>query len=158
MSNPILARKSLETGPEEVTGTPQLSKQETFDPSMDAKRVASVFFFSTKLDEVKDGISNAASNIRHIDVEMQARKAWILLERAWFTLAKREKLVLGSTLVAIAFAVLIGVILGESTNESGSVVGSFCIGSLMMLMSNVQFVFFLFGKNEVCWYYESQIF
>ena len=147
--NPILSlRKSMETGREEAKG-PQISKQASFDVESNDRRAASAFFITTNINALKDGVWNALINVRNVDFEMQARKAWILLERSWFTLVNREKLLLGSSLVLIFYGVLIGIILGESTNESGSVVGSFCIGSLMMILSNVQFVFFLYGNNEV---------
>jgi hypothetical protein len=151
MENPILRQKqaSLERDSDFLeTGGAEMSKQSTFD-ARDSKRAASVFFVVSRMKEARDGIRSAFESVASINFEMQMYKTHILMERSFFALVKREKLLVGSTLVAIAFSVLIGIILGESTNESGSVTGSCCIGALMIIISNVQFVFFLYGTNEV---------
>eukprot|EP00602_Paraphysomonas_sp_CaronLab_P005049 CAMPEP_0185030590 /NCGR_PEP_ID=MMETSP1103-20130426/17564_1 /TAXON_ID=36769 /ORGANISM="Paraphysomonas bandaiensis, Strain Caron Lab Isolate" /LENGTH=1294 /DNA_ID=CAMNT_0027565783 /DNA_START=13 /DNA_END=3894 /DNA_ORIENTATION=- len=96
-----------------------------------------------------ESVSNAVQNVKNMDLSLESRKAGILLRRSWYTLMKRYKLVVGSTIVALFIAFNFGWILGESTDEASAVTAVFAMGALLLIISNVQFVFFLFHNNEV---------
>ena len=88
-------------------------------------------------------------NIREIDIYMQYRIAVLLVTRSYYVLIKRGKLVVGSTVVILFIACVFGIILGESTHEATSICAVFAMGSLLIILSNLQFVFFLYNNNEV---------
>lgn len=107
------------------------------------------FFLYGWIHYVVDAFSALITNARQFNFELQTRKAIILISRAWQTLMKRGKLVWGSTCVALFFAFNFGWILGPSTDEAPSVSAVFAMGAVLLIMSNLQFVFFLFHNNEV---------
>lgn len=88
-------------------------------------------------------------NIREIDIYMQYRIAILLVTRSYYVLIKRGKLMVGSTIVILYIACVFGIILGESTHEATSICAVFAMGSLLIILSNLQFVFFLYNNNEV---------
>jgi hypothetical protein len=96
-----------------------------------------------------DALNTTVKNIREVDLYMQYRRASILTTRAFFVLIKRGKLMIGSTIVIFFIACVFGVILGKSTHEGTSVCGVYAIGALLIILSNLQFVFFLYHNNEV---------
>jgi hypothetical protein len=108
------------------------------------------FFLYGWVFYVLDALSTLFVNLKKFDFELQFRKGGILMSRAWRTLMKRGKLVWGSTFVALFFALNFGWILGPSTDEAPSVSAVFAMGAVLLIMSNLQFVFFLFHNNEVC--------
>lgn len=89
------------------------------------------------------------SAFHHFDLKLQVFKAKLLLLRSWKKLFQRKKLVLGSTAVIFFLAFLFGGLLGESTNESGTVTGMFGIGFMLVFLSNIQFAFWLFTNNQI---------
>jgi hypothetical protein len=107
------------------------------------------FFLYGWVHYVIDTFSTLIVNLKQFDFELQFRKGSILMSRAWRTLMKRGKLVWGSTFVALFFAFNFGWILGPSTDEAPSVSAVFAMGAVLLIMSNLQFVFFLFHNNEV---------
>jgi ABC-type multidrug transport system ATPase subunit len=84
-----------------------------------------------------------------LNVCYELKMMFLLLERSFFVLARRGKLVMGSTVVIAAIALTFGFIVGESSNESGTVLAVFIMGTLLLIMSNLQLVFFLLKNNEV---------
>jgi hypothetical protein len=96
-----------------------------------------------------DAVTTTIRNIREVDLYMQYRRASILTTRAFFVLLKRGKLITGSTIVILYIACVFGLILGKSTHEGISVCGVYAIGALLIILSNLQFVFFLYHNNEV---------
>ena len=96
-----------------------------------------------------DTFSTFFLNIKQFDFGLQQQKSYILISRAFVTLMKRGKLVWGSTFVALFFSLNFGWILGPSTDEAPSVSAVFAMGAVLLIMSNLQFVFFLFHNNEV---------
>jgi hypothetical protein len=96
-----------------------------------------------------DAFHTTRKNLAEIDLYMQYRRASILLTRSFFVLIKRGKLMIGSTIVILFIACVFGIILGESTHEATSVCGVYAIGALLIILSNLQFVFFLYHNNEV---------
>jgi hypothetical protein len=107
------------------------------------------FFLYGWVYYVADAFATLLVNLKQFDFELQFRKSMILISRAFRTLAKRGKLVWGSTFVALFFAFNFGWILGPSTDEAPSVSAVFAMGAVLLIMSNLQFVFFLFHNNEV---------
>lgn len=107
------------------------------------------FFVYGWVHYLVDAFSTLVRNARQFDFELQSRKGLILISRAWRTLMRRGKLVWGSTFVALFFAFNFGWILGPSTDEAPSVSAVFAMGAVLLIMSNLQFVFFLFHNNEV---------
>ena len=107
------------------------------------------FFLYGWIYYVADAFATLLVNMKQFDFELQFRKSGILISRAFRTLAKRGKLVWGSTFVALFFAFNFGWILGPSTDEAPSVSAVFAMGAVLLIMSNLQFVFFLFHNNEV---------
>jgi len=83
------------------------------------------------------------------DLMKEFRTLYLLCERSFFVLARRGKIVVGSTVVMVGIALIFGFIVGKSTNESGSVTAVFIMGTLLLIMSNLQLVFFLMKNNEV---------
>ena len=96
-----------------------------------------------------DAIRTTMKNIRGVDPYMQYRLASILTTRSFYVLLKRGKLMIGSTVVILFIACVFGIILGESTHEGTSVTGVYAMGALLLILSNLQFVFFLYHNNEV---------
>jgi hypothetical protein len=108
------------------------------------------FFFYGWIHYFVDVIYTLYTNVTQFSFELQSRKAYILIDRAFWTLMKRGKLVVGSTCVALFFAFNFGWILGPSTDEAPSVSAVFAMGAVLLIMTNLQFAFFLFHNNEVC--------
>jgi hypothetical protein len=109
------------------------------------------------IGDIAIDVSRTLISCPQVDLRVEMRRANILLKRSFFVLARRGKLVWGSTFVALFWALLFGWILGQSTNEVGSVLGVFSMGAMLLLMSTVQFVFFLFCNNQVP-HYSSESF
>jgi len=89
------------------------------------------------------------SDICAFRLSHQFRRAQILLSRAWFTLFRREKMVVGTCLSIVYLGSVFGYMLGEATNEGIEVASVFGMGNMCTLLSNIQFVYFLFNNNQV---------
>ena len=87
--------------------------------------------------------------LRHADYSMLYIRSQILMERSLYTLIKRHKMIAGTLAMHIFLAVNFGYILGPSGDESAAVTSLFGIGTMLLILTNVQLVFFMFKNNEV---------
>lgn len=81
----------------------------------------------------------------------------VILSRSIFALFKRYKLVLGSLILHIFFAINFWWIMDDSSEDTNPVVGFFSVSGLVLIVANVQFGYYLFSTNEVplfyyCWH------
>ena len=94
-------------------------------------------------------ISNICHALTEIDIYMVMYKSHILWERNFKMLLNRRSLVIESTVTVIALAVIFGFVLGPSSDDYLSVLGMFGIGNLCILLTNMQYINFLFLNNQV---------
>lgn len=73
----------------------------------------------------------------------------IMLFRAFKVLFKREKLVIGAIAVHMLIAFMFSFIGGDLSEETGNVLSMYGLGSMLMILANVQFGFFIFKNNQV---------
>ena len=76
-------------------------------------------------------------------------KSSILLERASLNLFKRWELVTGSIVTYILLACLFGWIIGSGGDQVYNTSGFFAVGSLILLLTSIQYLYYLFKSNEV---------
>ena len=133
------------------TANPMIDGMKAFDTTVETKEKERTVSSTSATSGRHNRFSNAAAPIfvkslwsGHILFTMR-----VLLERSFFVLFRRGKLVGGSTVVITLIALTFGFIVGKSTNESGTVVGTFIMGTMLLIMSNLQHVFFLLKNNEV---------
>jgi ABC-type multidrug transport system ATPase subunit len=145
------------------TANPMVKGMGAFDTSVEdekeKERTSSVKRTSSANKRSLDNVNNnkfsnvsAPSFVKSIcsmDIVEELKKMYILLERSFFVLFRRGKLVVGSTVVIALIALTFGFIVGKSSNESGTVTATFIMGTLLLIMSNLQLVFFLLKNNEV---------
>jgi hypothetical protein len=92
----------------------------------------------------------------HLPTLQQAKtklyQARVLSHRAILALLKRRRLVFSSCFLYIIMALGFGIIVGDCDNGSDSlhnVVAFFATGSILLLFTNVQFVYFQFNNQKV---------
>ncbi len=73
----------------------------------------------------------------------------VLLWRSSLVFVKRGKLVIGAIIVHILLAVNFYFILRDASQEIGSVLSFYGIGCMLLIISNIQFAFFVYKSNEV---------
>jgi hypothetical protein len=88
--------------------------------------------------------------IRTMNVSAQFRKAYVLNRRAFYALFKREKLVIGTTLMYVYIAVFTCFIIKpDQENNPGVATANGMFGAFLLLVSQLQYVFFLFNNHKV---------
>eukprot|EP00602_Paraphysomonas_sp_CaronLab_P009688 CAMPEP_0185022730 /NCGR_PEP_ID=MMETSP1103-20130426/5431_1 /TAXON_ID=36769 /ORGANISM="Paraphysomonas bandaiensis, Strain Caron Lab Isolate" /LENGTH=1307 /DNA_ID=CAMNT_0027554945 /DNA_START=376 /DNA_END=4299 /DNA_ORIENTATION=+ len=103
----------------------------------------------TSMSDAYVVVSEWIVGVRNADPSRQIHCGRVILQRSWKVLYKRDKLVIGTTLTSVFFACVFGFMLGPSTNEADAVACMFGIGSMCILLSNLQFVFFMFNNHKV---------
>ena len=88
-------------------------------------------------------------SLRSMKWRIQLVKLEVLLTRAWRVLLRRDKLILGSTLVVVYFAVMFGAMLGKSTDDAIAVASMFGMGNLVIILSNLPLIFFMYHNHQV---------
>lgn len=78
-------------------------------------------------------------------------RIWLLLVRSFKVLFKREKLVIGAIAVHMLIAFTFSFIAGDLSEETGNVLSMYGIGSMLLIIANIQFGFFIFKNNQVIW-------
>jgi hypothetical protein len=94
-------------------------------------------------------MASVVTSLLNMSPIMQFVRMKILLVRAFFILFKRFKMVIGTTIMHILMAVLFCVIVGETGPDLSVVTPVAAFGGLLLIMSGVQYVFFLFNNNKV---------
>ena len=144
----------------DITANPMVNGMGTFNTSVDTDENKSNDKrpLSNKSRSDSSGTTNNFSNVMapsfvksicSPNMVLESKKMLILLERSFFVLFRRGKLVIGSSVVVILIALTFGFVVGKSTNESGTVTATCIFGTLLLIMSNLQLVFFLMKNNEV---------
>ena len=111
----------------------------------------STLFFRNLLRKFLIPILTSFQEIRSMNLSVQARKAYVLNRRAFFTLFKREKLVIGTTLMYIYIGVFTCLILKDDhENHPGVATAIYMFGAFLLLVSQIQYVFFLYHNQKVC--------
>lgn len=88
--------------------------------------------------------------MRTMNARAQLRKAYVLNRRAFFALYKREKLVIGTTIMYVYLAVFTCIILkSDQENNAGVVTPIAMFGAFLLLISQLQYVFYLFNNQRV---------
>lgn len=88
-------------------------------------------------------------NLKNINYSTMLRQSWILFQRSSYSLWGRKKLILATTMLHIALAVTFGIICGPSSGEIYNVLSFFALGSMLLMFTNVQLVYYMHKTNEV---------
>lgn len=89
-------------------------------------------------------------NFRQINLFNSMLRGYTLLERSFLVLLGRRKMLISSTIVACALAFMFYWIVGDHGYEDAfSIVAIFAMGTLLTIMMNLQYVFFLVTNHEV---------
>lgn len=94
-------------------------------------------------------ISTSWNDIKHANIRMQCIKLKILASRSFYRLLYRRWMIAYSTFTILYLALIFGWILGVSTNDAQTVTGLIGIGTLCIILTNLQFVFWQFSNNQV---------
>lgn len=173
--NPV-AQNSTSTNGRSRTGTsPELSTDEPLTVSTDDSRVLSM---SVAMSGVNDSIrpasqANQKANRTLLHLYVPIMSAWksfismsiimqfvrmkIILVRSFFVLFKRYKMVLGTTVLHVLMACTFCIIIGETGPDIAVVTPVAAFGGLLLILSGVQYVFWLFANNKVSRLFSSRI-
>jgi ABC-type multidrug transport system ATPase subunit len=88
-------------------------------------------------------------NLRNINLSKIFRQCWILFQRSSYSLWGRKKLILSTTMLHVALAVTFGIICGNSSDQIYNVLSFFALGSMLLMFTNVQLVYYMHKTNEV---------
>ena len=89
------------------------------------------------------------NELRHLNCSMTYSHCKVLMERSFYTLFNRRKMIIATLIMHTFLAVNFGYIIGPSGDDSTAVTSLFGIGTMLLILTNVQLVFFLFKNNEV---------
>jgi ABC-type multidrug transport system ATPase subunit len=76
-------------------------------------------------------------------------RMYVLLKRSAVGLWKRKQLFFGSFFVLIFIALLLGTVLGNSQESIYNTISFFAVGPLLIMLSNVQMISYLFATHQV---------
>lgn len=103
------------------------------------------------------GVQEAATSfhqwlvsLRSVNWHILFVKLQVILGRSWRVLLRREKLIIGSTMVVVYFALMFGAMLGKSTDDALAVASMFGMGNLVIILSNLPLIFFMYHNHQVC--------
>ena len=114
-----------------------------------SKRQKAKTIFSEYCHWISDSFSMYCNELKKVNFSLQLLKCKILLIRSYYVLVKREKMVIATCCLNIFLAVLFGIIIGPSSEDYVAITALFGIGTMLLLLSNVQFLFWIFQNNEV---------
>mmetsp|Transcript_20657 Transcript_20657/g.29655 ORF Transcript_20657/g.29655 Transcript_20657/m.29655 type:complete len:1397 (+) Transcript_20657:61-4251(+) len=89
------------------------------------------------------------NSVKNMSISMQFVRMYILLERAFFTIMKREKMLIGTTVLHICMAISFCIVVGDAGPEANVVTPVAVFGCLMLILATLQYVFFLFNNHKV---------
>jgi ABC-type multidrug transport system ATPase subunit len=96
--------------------------------------------------------------IKNINISAQFRKARVINRRAFWALFKREKLVIGTTLMYVYIGVFTCLILQTDLESNPGVLTAISMfGAFLLLVSQLQYVFFLFNNQKVSYYLSATV-
>ena len=101
---------------------------------------------------IRNSSNKYFEELKKTDFSMQALKCKIMFTRSFYVLAKREKMVFGTLLMHFFLAVNFGYIIGPSSDNYVAVTAMFGIGTMLLILTNVQFLFWIYQNNEVCFH------
>lgn len=87
--------------------------------------------------------------IVEMDYRIVLLHSQVILARSIAALFLREKLVVGSLILHIFFAINFWWIMDNSSEDTNPVIGFFAVSGLVLIVANVQFGYYLFSNNEV---------
>ena len=101
--------------------------------------------------QVKRNLYKMATSCRCSREELESTllRAWILLRRAGWALLQRRSIVVGTIAAHVLLACLIGLILGNSSASIYNSVSFFAVGTLLIILGNVQLISMLFQVHQV---------
>ena len=76
-------------------------------------------------------------------------KMSVLLRRSALALWKRRSLFWGNIVITISIALILGWVMGNSGNSIYNSLSFFAVGTLLLMLSNVQFISYLFSTHQV---------
>jgi hypothetical protein len=119
-------------------------------PASQSKRHLAVASLKLSFRKLMIPFLTSLHEIRSMNVSAQCLKAYVLNRRAFWALFKREKLVLGTTLMYLYLAVFTCLILKpDQENNPGTLTALSMFGAFLLLVSQLQYVFFLFNNQKV---------
>lgn len=95
------------------------------------------------------GIVDFFTSLGETDLERTAIRMQVLFTRAFFALFNRKKLVLGSMVLHVLMACVLGWILGPSSEHVYNLSAFFAISTLILLFANIQIFYFTFTNHQV---------
>lgn len=88
-------------------------------------------------------------SLTQVDVLLTVYKCKVLLSRNFDMFYHQERMLLQTTLVIVMLALCLGFIIGPSSNDYLSVLGMFALGNLCIILTNMQYISFLYMNNQV---------
>lgn len=101
-----------------------------------------------------DAVTATIKSMKDIDYRIVRLHSEVILARSTFALLKREKLIVGSLILHIFFALNFWIIMDDSSEDTNPVVGFFSVSGMVLIVANVQFGYYLFSNNEVSFIHE----
>lgn len=98
---------------------------------------------------IGDRLAAAFTGLRNTDYRIVRLHSEVILSRSIFALFRRGKLVMGSLVLHIFFAINFWWIMDDSSEDTNPVIGFFAVSGLVLIVANVQFGYYLFSNNEV---------
>jgi hypothetical protein len=128
---------------------PNLHPTNCSPPSHWTRAIGGANFLCHSAQDIVTVVAHRLVALQHTDPSLVTYKFLVLLLRAGLILYKRQKLVIGSTVVICVIAAVFGFVLGPATNEANAVVAMLGMGNVFIILSNLQFVFWMFTNHRV---------
>ena len=157
---------SKKMGVPDVTGIPAMASSNPLSPSSSAKEgYSQLSSASLRLEEQEEAqlgplnlLPQVGRNVYRMvmgctcsaaEIQSMLFKASILLRRAYWGLLQRRSIVAGTIVAHVLLACLIGWILGNSSTSIYNCVSFFAVGTLLLILGNVQLISMLFQTHQV---------
>jgi hypothetical protein len=108
-----------------------------------------IYYSVAMLGTLGQEMSSLCHSLTQIDILLMAYKSRVLWERNFKMFFKRERMIVQTTITVVGLALCFGFVLGPSKNDYLSVLGMFAIGNLCIILTNMQYIAFLFMNNQV---------
>lgn len=118
-------------------------------PSDDNKPSATSSKMPLAILKVSTSIKEYFDSFPETDVRVSFMKFATIFRRSFKNLLNRKKLILGSFVLHIALALILGWILGDTDGNIYNLTSFFAIGTLLLMLSNLQLVLFLFRSQQI---------
>jgi hypothetical protein len=108
-----------------------------------------IYYSFLMIATVVKEMSSLCHSLTQVDMLLVLYKAGVLWERNFKMFFNRREMIAQSTVTIIGLAVCLGFILGPSSNDYLSVISMFGLGNLCIILTNMQYIRFLFLNNQV---------